>query len=117
MNVIARRRSSVKAISKRRGDCFALLAVTLYFHHSFDFFQDRFQIWSVCRNDFIFPNVFVMRRSGQVWKVRRVVVTKDDCPIGALVMISIGLFDGLFLTDKKFPEVQERIVNEVHVDA
>jgi len=58
-----------------------------------------------------------MRRGGQVWKVRRVIVAKDDCSIGALVMIGIGLLEGIFLPDEEFPEMQERVVNEKYVDA
>ena len=52
--------------------------LSLSFNQRFDFFQHRFQIWGVCRNDFVFPIVFVMRRSGQVWKVLRVVVPKNQ---------------------------------------
>ena len=61
----------------------------LRFYQPFDFFQHRLQIRSVCRDDIIFPNVFVMRRGGQAWEVVGVVVTKDQCFIGALIVIGV----------------------------
>lgn len=89
----------------------------LRFYQPFDFFQHRLQIRSICGDDIVFPNVFVMRRRGQFWKVRRVVVAKDHCPIGALIMKGVGFLEGMFLPNEEFSEMQKRVVNEINIDA
>ncbi|MDI6769694.1 MAG: hypothetical protein QMD04_08465 [Anaerolineales bacterium] len=66
----------------------------LRFYQPFDFFQHRLQIRSICGDYVIFPNVFVMRRGGQAREVVGVVVTKDQCFIGALIVIGVGVTIG-----------------------
>jgi hypothetical protein len=61
--------------------------------------------------------VLVMKKSGQVRKVRSVIVAKDQGTIRALVVIGVHIALAAVLNIDKFSQVQEGAVQEVDATA
>ena len=69
------------------------------------------------RDHIYFPNVLVVWRGERMWKMRRIIVAKDHLPFDALVMVGVGLFERVLLSNEKLTDVQKLVVNKIDINA
>ncbi len=81
------------------------------FNQAFDFPEHARQVGRRSRHDIgLGPVMFVVRRTRQFGIVGRVVIPKDELPIGTLIVVNIGVSLDHRLRVDKLTEMKERAV-------